>query len=276
MIYVSQKVEGFNATRLLDGSSGIAETTVSADIIIHADGSSGLSFPVKVAFSIHTWDGTGRQCVGDVSIAANDTWERVSVTFPSDSTATFDSNNAAAGHLTVSICGGSGRQATNLTWANDANDYITSATDNIADQANNYLGITNVQWEVGAVPTSYAYEDIGTTVAKCQRYLIRWVATEGISFIGSAYSTTAMQGVIFFPEMRRAAATFSISAGSDFKAYTATLSAGNNFSTLTDPGSDGYKTQRLQGTGTSGIVAGYAINCVSSNTNAWMQISREL
>jgi len=171
MIQMMQRPEAQNCVQLLNGSAGIAETTVSADIIIHADGSSGLTFPVKVAFSVHTQDGTGRQCTGDVSIADNDTWERVSVIFPADSTATFDSNTGIGCTFSFSICGGSGRVASSLTWANDANDYITSATDNIADQANNYIGITNVQWEVGSVATDFAYEDIDTTVRKCWRYL---------------------------------------------------------------------------------------------------------
>jgi hypothetical protein len=204
-----QRLEAQNCVPLKNGATGIAETTISADIIIHADGSSGLSFPVKVAFSVHTQDGTARQCIGDMSIAANDTWERVSITLPADSTATFVSDNALGCTFNISLCAGSGRNATNLTWANEAADFNTSSSDNILDQANNYLGVTRVMWEVGAVPTDFPYENITNILQKCQRYFYSTNLYEQSTRWGlGAYDATNALGTRqTFPVQMRAAPT---------------------------------------------------------------------
>jgi hypothetical protein len=201
-----QRLEAQNCVPLKNGATGIAETTISADIIIHADGSSGLSFPVKVAFSVHSQDGTARQCIGDMSIAANDTWERVSITLPADSTATFVSDTALGCTFNISLCGASGRNATNLTWANEDSDFNTSSSDNIMDQANNYIGVTRVQWEVGAIPTDFAYENVANILQKCQRYY--WGG--GVGTVGGAVSTSQAQFGVQYPVEMRAAPTAAL------------------------------------------------------------------
>ena len=263
---LSQSIEGHNLQGLKYGTANAEAATLSF----------WFSSPKTGIHCVGLYlSDTGYSQIKEFTIASANTWEYFALTFSANTSNKINNDTGRGMMVNFPLTAGSNFQVSANAWAS-GEDFATSNQQNLLDNTANNVSLAGVQLEIGSVATSFAYEDIGTTVAKCQRYLIRWVATEGISFIGSAYSTTAMQGLIFFPEMRRAAGTFSISAGSDFKAYTATLSAGNNFSTLTDPGSDGYKTQRLQGTGTSGIVAGYAINCVSSNTNAWMQISREL
>jgi len=266
LIQMMQRPEAQNCVQLLDGSSGIAETTVSADIIIHADGSSGLSFPVKVAFSIHTQDDTGRQCTGDVSIAANDTWERVSVTFPSDATATFDANTGLGCTFSFSICGGSARVAPSLTWENDGNEFITSNTDNIADQANNYIGITNVQWEVGAVPTSFAYENVGTTLWKCYRYLWRFQANNASGqknmLTGYTRNTNSCRFSCPMPTEMRAVPTFVASSGTTSDVYDGVTQTATDTIAIQafSPGGG----QLAIGFGQDGV-AGNAINWLADN-----------
>jgi len=216
-----QRMEAQNCVPLKNGATGIAETTISADIIIHADGSSGLSFPVKVAFSVHTQDGTARQCIGDMSIAANDTWERVSITLPADSTATFVSDNALGCTFNISLCAGSSRNATNLTWANEDADFNTSSSDNIMDQANNYIGVTRVQWEVGAIPTDFPYENVANILQKCQRYFIQHTSVAATGNDNSLVTakvntTTSALGAMQHIGMR-ATPSLTVSDATDFK-----------------------------------------------------------
>ena len=214
-----QRLEAQNCVPLKNGAAGIAETTISADVIIHADGSSGLSFPVKVGVSVSTVDGTARQCVGDWSIAANDTWETVSITLPADSTATFVSDSNIGGYLRISLAAGSARNATNLTWANDAADYNTSSSDNILDQANNYIGYTRVQWEVGAVATDFAYENVSTLLQKCYRYYERLTpntATNQAFLQAYNVQTTTASGIFNYTH-KRAAPTITFTAADTFE-----------------------------------------------------------
>ena len=219
-----QRLEAQNCVPLKNGATGIAETTISADIIIHADGSSGLSFPVKVAFSVHTQDGTARQCIGDMSIAANDTWERVSITLPSDATATFVSDNALGCTFNISLCGGSGRNATNLTWANEDSDFNTSSSDNIMDQANNYIGITRVQWEVGAIPTDFAYESVANILQKCQRYFYNTNLYEQSTRwgVGAYDATNGLGSRHTFPVQMRASPTAAFTSSAFLSAHSGT------------------------------------------------------
>jgi hypothetical protein len=267
-----QRLEAQNCVPLKNGATGIAETTISADIIIH---SSGLSFPVKVAFSVHTQDGTARQCIGDMSITANDTWERVSITLPADSTATFVSDNALGCTFNISLCGGSGRNATNLTWANEAADFNTSSSDNILDQANNYIGVTRVQWEVGAVPTDFPYENITNILAKCQRYFWRVVSgtNNAISAVAN-YSGTHWYGPLYFPVTMRAVPTLSVSNVAHFGvlnngAQTAT-------SAITLSGRDDGLTITEWQLVTASLTAGHAGSFHSLDASAIMDLSAEI
>ena len=270
-----QRLEAQNCVPLKNGATGIAETTISADIIIHADGSSGLSFPVKVAFSVHTQDGTARQCIGDMSITANDTWERVSITLPADSTATFVSDNALGCTFNISLCGGSGRNATNLTWANEAADFNTSSSDNILDQANNYIGVTRVQWEVGAVPTDFPYENITNILAKCQRYF--WRAVSGTNNAISAvanYSGTAWFGPLYFPVTMRAVPTLSISDVTHFGVLNSGAQTVTSAIALSGR-DDGLSITEIEAT-TASRTVGHAGALSSLDASAIMDLSAEL
>ena len=68
-----------------------------------------------------------------------------------------------------------------------------SGVANLADATNNYLGITNVQLEVGSVATDFEHEDYDTTYKKCRRYLRTYVqnANNRKNFaFGHGYNTT--------------------------------------------------------------------------------------
>ena len=171
--WITQTIEGFNSTAVVADDASTKSMSVSLDIIAHADGAGSISFPAKVAVFLDMSAGASREYVHDVTIAAADTWERVTFSAPADSFNTWTTDNAANLGIGISLYGGSGRVGAEDTYRASGRDNITSNTDNWADATNNYIGFTNVQLEVGGVATDFAYEDIGTTLSKCQRYFNR-------------------------------------------------------------------------------------------------------
>jgi hypothetical protein len=81
--------------------------------------------------------------------------------------------------------------------------------------------MAGLQVEVGSVATDFEFEDYGTTLQKCQRYLHRLSkgdgtgARMGIS-VGMFYSTTYLFSDWRYPNTMRAAPTMSYSAVGDF------------------------------------------------------------
>jgi hypothetical protein len=80
---------------------------------------------------------------------------------------------------------------------------------NLAAATSNYWQVTGIQLEAGAVATPFEFEDIGVTLAKCQRYYYRiqpGVAGRHLSF-GANYGTTINRTSNFLPVSMRAAPT---------------------------------------------------------------------
>jgi len=156
--FIYQPIEGRYAQGLLNTANDKFGGGVEAyDVIIHKDGASSISFPCQAAFFLTSIDGTARTYVGQVTITAVDTWERVYLAIPSDATATFDNDNGEGLRIGINLYGGTDFNATNNTWNTSAVLTKTSATINLADATNNYIGITRVKLESGATPTGYQY-----------------------------------------------------------------------------------------------------------------------
>jgi hypothetical protein len=230
---IIQRPEGQSIQALRRDGGGTKAATYSFDVIVHADGGSGLSFPVSlpVVFVIHD-NVTDREIVSDVSVAAADTWERVTVSFPEDTSGGGPVNTSSAGSsVGITLAAGSNYVITADTWRNNTNIPLkTSSSDNFADATNNYVGFTEVQLEVGSVATDFEHEGIGTTLAKCQRYFWRQTATgdDGVC-MARVTTTTAAVGIIFHPVVMRTTPTLDVSNVADLQLnHAATSTATTN------------------------------------------------
>ena len=202
--YFYTPMEAQNLQGLIAANGKLGDTTQSMDIIVHADGASGISFPCEVGCFIHTYDGTTRQWIQDVTITSADTWQRVSISRTADSVATIDQNSAVGMWMGFCIATGTGRQVTGGAWENADGDIGTSDSINIGDATNNYIGFANVTLEAGLLSTAAEVQDVGTTLAKCKRYYQSTTAA-GLAFSGVCRSTTTGYcGGWNFPEMRAA------------------------------------------------------------------------
>ena len=143
--------------------------------------------------------------------------------------------------------------------------------------ANDYYELTGVQVEAGAVATPFESEDIGTTLAKCQRYY-QTVKSEssGFSYFGNGTVNTATE-VIFSLPLRvtmRAIPSFSVSAAADF-----ILAAGSSTINSFTAGSGGSANMMVFYTTTTG--ATFTTNTsrallANSNATAELRASSEL
>lgn len=214
--YFYTPIEAQNLQGLIAANGKLGDTTQSMDIIVHADGASGISFPCKVGCWIHTQDGTARQWVQDVTITSADTWQRVSISRTADSVATIDQNSDSGIWMGFCIATGTDRQVTGGAWENSGGDIGTSNSINIGDATNNYIGFANVTLEAGLLSTAAEVQDYGTTLARARRYYFRNSYAAGVVVAnGFVTAATSAQSVLSFAEMR-AAPTMSLSGVADF------------------------------------------------------------
>ena len=108
------------------------------------------------------------------TVSAANTWEKHSVTFSGDTSATLDNDNAYTIAVQWGLFAGTDYNGSTLqtTWA-DSTDQTKryAGQQNLFDSTSNNFYLTGVQLEVGDVASPvFEHEDYGTTLAKCKRY----------------------------------------------------------------------------------------------------------
>tara|TARA_R110000868_G_C10935976_1_gene766695 strand:- start:230 stop:1459 length:1230 start_codon:yes stop_codon:yes gene_type:complete len=137
-----------------------------------------------------------------------------------------------------------------------------------------------VQLEAGSVATPFEVEDIGTTLAKCQRYYFRTPSTTAQSYAnianGFSGSSTNAEFIIHMPvTMRVAPTSFDSSAAGTL--YISSITGAGAATTI---GSNGYRATNLS-YGiiliSSGLTAGQAVLLFQNATSvAYLAASAEL
>jgi hypothetical protein len=133
------------------------------------------------------------------------------------------------------------------------------------------IDIWGVQLEEGSVATPFEFEDISTTLEKCQRYLYALdLGLNGVS--GFCDSTTAAIAYLMFPTTMRSTPTLTVTAA-DFEVRR----SGASSSPVTDLTSQGTPNGvRLNVTVASGLTAGTGIGISAASGSKTMRFSAEL
>jgi len=100
-------------------------------------------------------------------------WTRVELTFPADTTGTFDDDNDQGLNLNIHLHAGSFNTGGTLqqTWGTlSQSDRIGSGTTSFFDSTDRTFFLTGVQLEVGQNPTEFEHEPFERTLTKCHRY----------------------------------------------------------------------------------------------------------
>jgi hypothetical protein len=142
--------------------------------------------------------------------------------------------------------------------------------------------ITGIQLEAGSVATPFEFEDIGTTLAKCQRYFNRAIdfsadnggtATQHAVMVGQNFASTGGYGAFIYPRMRTSPVV-TFSGGSHFIAAGA---GGNNITTTAMQANAIKPTScELRYTVASGLGTGDASFIYTSSSTGKIDLSAEL
>jgi len=197
---IFQIIEGQNLQRIGKGVVGAKQVTVS--FYVKASGA--------FTFGLELYDNThGRQMTQlfDTTTA----WNRIELTYPADvddgSSPIVDTNAAGLQvgfwlHAGTTYTGGT---LNNAAFNNDTAANRAAGIDSIFSATNNAIYLTGLQVEVGPVASEFEQENIGVTLAKCQRYYYEHTsATNQIIAQAAAYEDSSVYGVVHFPTPMRA------------------------------------------------------------------------
>ena len=214
-----QSVLGNNSIQLLGSDNKFENCVISMDIILHKGGSSSISLPAKVPLFFATIDGTQYQYAEDVSIAAVDTWYRVSIVVPEHASANLVPGTQRSCIFGIGLYGGSSVQETSGAWATGYEPYATGTSSNLADATDNYVGITNVVLQPGQIASTYKPRPYSEEVQICQHYYYRLHRNpDDNAYFGGGYNnaTTKHYFVVEFPTPMRVKPTVAINSTSGF------------------------------------------------------------
>ena len=145
-------------------------------------------------------------------------WTRVILTYPADTTGSFDDDNASSLALFFFLHAGSTYTSGTINssaWAatNNANR-VGSGTTSIFDSTDRTFFITGLQVEVGSVATPFEMRSFGEELALCQRYYFGSSygdTTPGTTGpFGTAHSTNEANVGFEFPTTMRATPTVTV------------------------------------------------------------------
>ena len=225
---LQQRIEGLNLQHLGYGTSSAKQTTVSFYVKSNKTGTYTLE--------LYNADAT-RQISKNYTIDASGTWERKTITFPSDTSNGFGNDSGLSLYLFWWLAAPSsftsGTQNTSA-WASATNaNRVSSSIVDISDTVGNYWEITGVQWEVGDTATDFEHRTYGDELAQCQRYF-QVVSNVQNDLIGMCIRYNSSNTFCFFDlpvEMRDQPAVEQNGASADIRISMAGNT--NNFTSCT-------------------------------------------
>ena len=169
--YIYQEIEAQNLQSLQYGTSSAKTLTLSFWVKSNKTGT--------YTISIQKRDATVYYLAIEYTIDSANTWEKKTITisptagstsFITASAGAIANDNGQGIQLGFGLAWGSQfNGATNNTWTTSTY-YATSNHVNWMDSTSNNFYLAQVQLEIGDIATPFEHEDIGTTLAKCQRY----------------------------------------------------------------------------------------------------------
>ncbi len=205
-------IEGYNVSQLGYGHSDAKAVT--------------LSFWVKSSLA-GTYCGAlysttaSRHYIYEYTISSANTWEKKTITVSSgDTTGSWNKTNGNGLRIYWGFGSGSTYQGTAGAWT-AGEKWETSNQAAWIGSASATFFITGVQLEVGSA-TPFEHEDIGTTLAKCQRYFHRFQSDTTYDAYAPAYWLVSHQvySMYEFPVTMRSQPSLAISATSDWRIHS--------------------------------------------------------
>jgi len=216
--YFSQRVEGTVFDSLGFGTSAAKTTTLSFYVKSSLTGTFSGSL---------TNDNNNRSYPYEYTISSANTWERKSVTFPGDTTGTWDTGSSDWLELYWDLGIGSNFEGSAGAWV-AAQDFGTSGSTKLIGTNGATWLISGVQWEQGEQATPFEHRSYADELAACQRYY-EYVQYE----IGAVAGSSSGRGTRFPYRLavdKRSSPTVTISSTSTTRCSVPTAAAAHQSS----------------------------------------------
>jgi len=241
-----QFIEGYNWEDMRFGTANAKSFTVSFSIL--ASGASSGNVTGTYCVNATNAPNYNRSYVKEYTIDAADTWKRVSLTFPGDTSGSWGTGNGAAIRIGWSFAGPTSQQAAANQWHGS---YVGSSSNqkNGMANVNNFYFITDIQVEEGTVATPFERRNYAEELSRCQRYYYKLPisATPNSAPPAYVYHSSYKMAVVWFPTTMRAQPTCTFTMSTDnsnwtqlnnseshFKAYYSSAhNSGNSYYILT-------------------------------------------
>jgi len=261
--YIEQRFEGQNLQTIAKGTSGAKKMTYSFFCKSNLTGTFTINFLDQ--------DNT-RQFSTSYSLASANTWERIIINVPADTTGALDNDNASSFIIQMNLQAGTDKSNGALATAFEASaqgDRGVGQTNFFSSTDNNWY-ITGCQLEVGDQATDFEHLPFDIQLTRCLRYYYD-LASTGIISAGaptyicnaSYYSASNMFGFLHFPTpMRTEPALTTTNASNTFYFYRAGAGDGLDDLVINSQGNKlgGMLQNETDASGTAGQAGGLYLN----------------
>ena len=247
---INHMIEGQNLQHLLYGSSSAKQCTLSFWVKSPKTGIHNLE--------IESVDG-GVFNIHQYTIASANTWQNVKITFDGYQTTAIANDNTSGLVINWWLLAGttfSGGSYSANTWSStNANRAVGQV--NVADSTSNNFYLTGVQLEIGGKETPFEHEPISVTLAKCQRYFIRYDGNA--EFVCQFYSTSSGDFNVATPVTMRTTPTLTTkdkeNTANKISLYSNGYTHGHNISIISSRSIGNIMTLRISdvSSGTVGV-----------------------
>ena len=169
---------------------------------------------------LESQDGTGQSYPFSFTATGNNTWTKITKTFPGNSNLQFDSD--ANYGLQLAIIPFFGTDLTNNKTLDQWSAF--SASNRLPDMASTWLtagastfDLTGVQLEVGSVATDFEHRSFHDEMQRCRRYYLRLIDGDQHAVANfTGFTATSGYSMITAPVQMRATPTLVQSTGTDY------------------------------------------------------------
>jgi len=192
--FLQHRIEGQNLQYLKKGTSSAQQLTLSFWIKATVTGT----------YIAEIFDNdNSRQVSKTYTISSANTWEYKTITFPADTTGTFDNDNGSSLQLNLYLTAGSNYTSgtLNTTWNSNTDANRAVGQVNALASANDLVQITGVQLEAGDTASDFEFLPTGVNLQRCQRYYFQDTAFLDINIVRVSDNTRS-SGRLLPVEMR--------------------------------------------------------------------------
>jgi hypothetical protein len=215
---LEQRIEGQNLQHLKYGTSNAESLTLSFWVKSNKTGT-------YVCWLYQ--DSTVRGVSASYTISSSDTWEKKTITFSGDTSASSNivNDNSSELRILFQLVAGTDWSSGTLqtSWGNFVSANSAVGQVNLADSTSNYINITGVQLEVGTEATPFEHRPYDMELQRCQRYYeVATVPTSTSLFVSYNYAAGNERFNYWqFKQTKRSAPTIALGASASWAGATA-------------------------------------------------------